>query len=150
MIDLKRLFSRAGHGALVIGAVGIIALPSVFAQQPTVRPVEVPATTAAAPEELATENGAPLSEQERTERAQTRALNGSILARLKAVAAANQAAEADYQRQRDAHQQAVAETEAANRAAAEAVKRQAEQEKAAWEAKVEACKKGDKSQCAPQ
>ena len=153
MIDLKGLLPVAGHGALVFGALGIIALPSVVAQQvaePTVQSVELPPTAAATGEAAVDEAGLPLSEQERTERAQTRALNGSITAKLNAIAAANKAAQAEYQRQMEAYQREVERREAANRAAAEAVQQQAAREKAAWEARVEACKKGRRSQCQPQ
>lgn len=153
MIDLKGLVSMAGHGALVIGALGIIALPSVCAQQaaaPAVQSVELPPTAAAADEGAVDEAGLPLSEQERTERAQTRALNGSSAARINAIAAAKQAAQLEYQRQMDAYQREVERREAANRAAAEARDQQAAREKAAWEARVAACKKGHRSQCKPQ
>lgn len=153
MIDFKGFIPLAGHGALIIGALGIIALPSVCAQQvvePAVQSVEVPPTAAAAGETAVDEAGLPLSEQERTERAQTRALNASITAKLNAIAAANKAAQEEYQRHMEAYQREVERREAANRAAAVAAQQQAAREKAAWEARVAACKKGRRSQCKPQ
>ena len=80
--------------------------------------------------------------------AQVKARNDTIAARNAAAASDYQARQADYEARKQADAAAYAQAQADYQAHLRALQNQHDAEMAAWRARVQACRAGDRSQCA--